>query len=197
VLALAVAVIVIAASGGDDAPATIAAAPTDTADPGSSEAPTPTPAPEPPPSPEAQPSTAAAPITPPAAATEPPKQEPPPSQEPSPAQTPAQEGAQPSRPEPAVAMPQTGPTRPTPPPPARFDVAIDSTPSGAELWLDGKLLGKTSHRGSLPRAERGHRITVRMKGHHEQTITVRPGTASKQNVKLVPVAHDKGVNPFD
>jgi serine/threonine-protein kinase len=201
-LAIAAAVVAIAASGGDDGAATVAAAPNETAEAGSSEAPLPTPAPATPPStpearpstpeaqpstPEARPSTPAAPATPRAAAAEPPKQEP------------KLEPAKPSSPvastEPPKQEPKLEPAKPSrpTPPPDRFDVAIDSSPRGAELWLDGKLLGKTPYRGSLPRAER---LTVKLPGHHEQAITVRPG-AARRSVKLVPVAHDNGVNPFD
>jgi hypothetical protein len=49
----------------------------------------------------------------------------------------------------------------------------------------------------MPRADRDITLTLRLRGHRDQVITVRPNQPIKQLVKLVPMAHDKGVNPFD
>lgn len=100
--------------------------------------------------------------------------------------------AQPPRP--AVAKPRIEPSDLLTP--TRVEVTIDSSPPGAELLREGISAGKTPFRGML-RMERDIKLTVRLRGYRDQVITVRQNAANKHMVKLVPMAHDKGVNPFD
>ena len=75
---------------------------------------------------------------------------------------------------------------------------ITSTPAGAEVVLDGNVLGKTPFRRPMPRTGRDVKLAIKLKGYRPEAITVHTDApTSKQNVKLAPVAHDKGVNPFD
>jgi PEGA domain-containing protein len=85
----------------------------------------------------------------------------------------------------------------TPPPPTTVDVVVDSLPQGAEVVHNGNVIGKTPFRGTLPRTNRNVSLLLRLRGHANKSVTVHTGAASKQTVKLVPAAHDKGVNPFD
>ena len=75
---------------------------------------------------------------------------------------------------------------------------VNSTPSGAEVVHEGNVLGKTPFRYAFPRPKRDLKLTLRLHGHRSQIVTVRTTDASsKQSVKLVPVAHNEAVNPFD
>jgi hypothetical protein len=85
--------------------------------------------------------------------------------------------------------------RPSPPP--TVEVWIDSVPSGAKVLRDGQVIGTTPYRKPLPRGERDIKLVLQLRGHRDQSITVRPTTTIKQSVKLVPMQHDRAVNPFD
>lgn len=74
---------------------------------------------------------------------------------------------------------------------------IISTPAGAELTQNGRFLGKTPYRGTLSRADRDVKLTLKLHGFHPQAITVHTNAAVRQNVKLTPMAHNQAVNPFD
>jgi hypothetical protein len=86
-------------------------------------------------------------------------------------------------------------------PPAAVDVAIDSTPSGAQLVFAGKTLGKTPFHGTLPRSSAGATLVVRLAGYADKTVVVHPDHAISERIKLVPAAapaakRDQSVNPF-
>jgi hypothetical protein len=65
------------------------------------------------------------------------------------------------------------------------------------------MIGTTPYRSTLTRSDRDVKLVLQLRGHRDQAITVRPATAIKQSVKLVPVPpppakpHDRAVNPFD
>ena len=118
---------------------------------------------------------------------------------------------------PAIATPAATVRAPAPapaPPPATaspvvptmIDVAIDSKPIGAEVVLDGVVLGKTPYHGTLPRKDDAIALIVRLAGYTETKIDARANAPITQTVKLdklrVRVAphpsagRDDSVNPF-
>ncbi len=113
-------------------------------------------------------------------------------------------------PEPAPEVKEVAEPAPPPPPlplpapaPRTVEVAIDSTPPGAAVLLAGAVLGKTPFRGTLPHGERDLTLVVRLRGHADRSIVVRPDRSISQRIKLVasprvqpPRNRDYSVNPF-
>jgi serine/threonine-protein kinase len=175
----------------------------------------------------------AAPAQPPPAsapAVSPPQASPPPGSVPAPsatfAATEGQAGAGPIKPAaPApdrgdprgAAGPDAAPTAPQPPstasaphaPPRSqgssdtVDVAVDSTPPGAQILLRGVVLGTTPYHGTLPRDDREARLVVRLAGYADKVVGVRASQPIAEHVTLARKApespkntHDRSVNPF-
>lgn len=99
---------------------------------------------------------------------------------------------------------KTAPSPPPLPPPQTIEVAIDSTPPGADILWSGRVLGQTPFQGKLPRGERAMTMVVRLRGYVDKIIVVRPNKPSTQNISLVaspklqlPLNPDDSVNPFD
>jgi hypothetical protein len=213
--AVAIAAIIALAAGGgdDDAPAATTASIPSTSVASASpdaEASAVPPAPPPPaaatPPPAAPPPPPAAPPPPtPTLAAAPPR----PTAPPTPATPPAPSTAESSPATASKDAPSTSSTKPavskrrpeppeTPTPaPTTVEVVLTSSPSGAEVVRDGNVIGKTPFRGALRRTDRDVKLVLRLRGHRDHPITVHTSAPSKQLVKLVPTAHDKGVNPFD
>jgi hypothetical protein len=128
-------------------------------------------------------------------------------------------GAQPpsggaASPSPSPSPPAETPSAGTPPPrdgpalPATVEVAIDSAPPGAQVVLDGAVLGITPYRGSVARRDRDARLTVRLPGYAERVIRVRASQPINERVTLAPRPapapankgakpdRDRSVNPF-
>lgn len=86
-------------------------------------------------------------------------------------------------PTPAAATPATTPTM--------VDVSIDTTPSGARLFLDGALLGTTPYRGTLPRSDRRLELTISSADHVDEVITIDASRPVARHIHLIPVKHDR------
>lgn len=61
---------------------------------------------------------------------------------------------------------------------------IESTPSGAEIWIDGEWLGNTPFAGDNRHAKGAHEIRLRLKGYREATLEIQGGESSRLNVVL-------------
>jgi serine/threonine-protein kinase len=91
--------------------------------------------------------------------------------------------------------------------PAARGVAIDSTPSGAQVILDGVVLGITPFHGPLPNRDRDAHLIVRLAGYADRIILVSRSSAPIETVALVRIApppparkatddRNKSINPF-
>ena len=121
-------------------------------------------------------------------------------------------------PTPPVAAPPAPAPPPTPPPvvapvapiapiaPTTIDLSVNSAPDGAEVVLDGTVLGKTPYHGTLPRHDATVALVVRLAGYSDAKVTARADAPITQTIKLekkhVHVAphanpnRDDSVNPF-
>ncbi|HWO26594.1 MAG TPA: PEGA domain-containing protein, partial [Kofleriaceae bacterium] len=102
-------------------------------------------------------------------------------------------------PAPTPKGPKTVP-RPEAPKPAieTVHVMITSTPSGADILRDKVVVGKTPFRVALQRTNRDVKLELRLSKYQTSTLVVHAdGSAKPQHVKLLPVAHNQAVNPFD
>lgn len=63
---------------------------------------------------------------------------------------------------------------------------IESTPSGAEIWIDGEWLGNTPFAGDNRHARGAHEIRLRLDGHRDATLEIQGGESSRLNVTLRP-----------
>jgi len=117
----------------------------------------------------------------------------------------------PVAPDPAPVAPKEDPPSaetPSPPPPlerATVEIDVDSAPPGAQVVLDGAVLGTTPFHGALPRRDRDARLVIRLAGHVERAVVVHPTRPITEHVKLVRIAppaqrsktsRDQSVNPF-
>jgi hypothetical protein len=84
--------------------------------------------------------------------------------------------------------------------PANVELAIESTPPGAEVVLAGRGIGKTPFHGSLARSAGNVTLVLRLPGYADRSVVVHPDRAISERIKLVAapprVNHDKSVNPF-
>jgi eukaryotic-like serine/threonine-protein kinase len=148
----------------------------------------------PPPAPVARPPAPVAP--PPAPVARPPAQvaRPAPVATPAVAPTPAP-GSRPGREPPPASVP--------PAPPATLEVAIDSVPAGAQVLLDGAVLGTTPYRGAIPRRRGDATLVVRLAGYVDKRVVAHGDKPVQEKLKLRPTAvrpaagdKDQSVNPF-
>ena len=109
----------------------------------------------------------------------------------------------PPTPTPAPPVAAVEPTpAPVPPPvtPATVELSISSTPAGADVIVDGKRLGTTPYKGTLPKADGDVKVTIRKGGFMDKLVTVSASAAINQTVKLDPKPRaqnrDQSVNPF-
>lgn len=93
--------------------------------------------------------------------------------------------------------------------PATVEVAIESTPPGAQVVLDGAVLGTTPFHGSVARRDRELKLIVRLAGYADRIVIARasqpiterialarkPGPAAPAN-KTPRTDRDRSVNPF-
>jgi hypothetical protein len=85
-----------------------------------------------------------------------------------------------------------------------IDIAIDSTPSGADVSLDGVTLGKTPYKGSVKSVPHEMKLVLRLSGHKDKFLSVRGDAAITKSVKLDARGarppgqpnRDQSVNPF-
>jgi hypothetical protein len=88
-----------------------------------------------------------------------------------------------------------------------IDVAVDSAPAGAQVVLDGAVLGTTPYRGTLTRRDRDIKLVLRLAGYADRIVLARESQPISERVMLVrkaapPAAkssrtdHDRSVNPF-
>jgi hypothetical protein len=97
--------------------------------------------------------------------------------------------------------PKPEPTRPLsvapePAPPSTVEVEIVSSPAGAEVVLDGKVVGKTPYHGTHPRSDLAVKLSLRLSNHAQEQLIVYPRGPIKQVVKLRHVADGQSANPF-
>lgn len=89
---------------------------------------------------------------------------------------------------PAIPPPAATPAPPTvaqPAPEPVAMVAIASIPAGAEVLIDGVMVGNTPV--ELPRPETGsQQVTMRLRGHQESTVEISPQTGGSLSVTLQP-----------
>jgi eukaryotic-like serine/threonine-protein kinase len=111
----------------------------------------------------------------------------------------------PIEPKPTLVEPKPAPVEPKPAPqrpPRRdaatkpkIDVLVESVPSGAQLVLDGRVLGTTPYRGTLDPRAGNVSFVLRRSGYVDRTVTVRGSQSISERIKLVKV-RDQSVNPF-
>ena len=86
-----------------------------------------------------------------------------------------------------------------------IDISIDSTPTGADVLLDGVKLGKTPYKGSVKSVPHDMKLVLKLSGHKDKTLSVRGDAAITETVKLDPRTvrpsgpkpnRDQSVNPF-
>jgi hypothetical protein len=115
----------------------------------------------------------------------------------------------PSAPPPSAPLPSAPPpsssTKPTSRDAAQsatIDVVVETTPAGADVVLNGNLLGKTPYRGAQSRRNGDVTLVLKLRGYADRTITVRSDQAIRQRIELVKVParnipkRDQSVNPF-
>jgi hypothetical protein len=80
---------------------------------------------------------------------------------------------------------------------------VESTPAGADVVLNGSVLGKTPYRGAQPRRTGDATLVLKLSGYADRTVTVRADQAIHQRVELAkdparsPIPkRDQSVNPF-
>lgn len=115
---------------------------------------------------------------------------------------------------PRTVPPPTAGTAPGPTPRSQagadtIDVAIDSTPPGAQVVLDDAAVGTTPYHGTLPRGNREARLVLRLTGYVDKVIVARASQPITERVTLVrkapaqpppakgpKITRDRSVNPF-
>lgn len=65
-------------------------------------------------------------------------------------------------------------------------VAVDSEPAGAEILRDGRVLGVTPFRGTLPRREDDVMLVIRKAGYIENVVVAHRSHSLRKHVVLVP-----------
>ncbi|TMQ19216.1 MAG: PEGA domain-containing protein [Deltaproteobacteria bacterium] len=92
-----------------------------------------------------------------------------------------------------------------PPEPATVEVAIDSSPPGAQVVVDGTVVGTTPFHGRLPRRDRDVKLVIRLAGYVDRTVVAHASHPITERVKLVRPAtpprssrttRDQSYNPF-
>jgi hypothetical protein len=82
------------------------------------------------------------------------------------------------------------------------DMLVESTPPGAQVVMNGLVLGKTPYSGTLPRRTATATLVLRLAGYADKTITVRPDHEIRERIKLAKMARtpiperDESLNPF-
>ena len=115
-------------------------------------------------------------------------------------------------PSPSPSLPPPPSPPPSPPAPAQpaapatVAIAIDSTPAGAEVVVDGSVVGKTPFHGTLPAKDATANVIVKLAGYLDSRLTVKTDHAITETVALkkrvaaphptTPVNKDDSVNPF-
>jgi len=145
------------------------------------------------------------------AASEPPASGPPATSPADPVQsTPLSPTGEPATPPPSEGRPAAA--APIDPPPLSaapadtIGIAIDSAPPGAQIVLDGAVLGTTPYRGTLPRGDREARLVLRLTGYADKVVVARASQSIAERVTLVRKAapatgrsktdRDQSINPF-
>jgi eukaryotic-like serine/threonine-protein kinase len=82
------------------------------------------------------------------------------------------------------------------------EVTLDSVPPDAQVLRDGKAIGKTPFRGTLPRQDRDVRFVIRRAGFVDRAVVVRADKPIAERVELRAAPRppkrnrDRSVNPF-
>ena len=91
------------------------------------------------------------------------------------------------------------------------EVAVDSIPPGAQIVLDGTVLGTTPYHGTMSRGDREARLVLRLAGYADKLVVARASQPIAEHVTLVRKApappppsparspkapRDRSVNPF-
>jgi hypothetical protein len=110
-------------------------------------------------------------------------------------------------PEPVRSQPAALRQEPDPPSPPRVavDADIESAPAGAEIVVDGEVLGTTPFHGQIPRSDRDVVLVIRLAGYLDRPIAVRATEPIHERVELARTPptrrptrdRDRSVNPFD
>jgi hypothetical protein len=106
-------------------------------------------------------------------------------------------------PAPAAAAPAAAAAAPVAVEPVEIAISVQSQPAGADVLLDGALLGKTPYRGALPRGEGTVTLVLRLAGYKDRKLTAPARAPITETVKLekkksqpIEQNRDRGVNPF-
>ena len=141
----------------------------------------------------------------------PPPAAPPRAKEPPPAVDPSPPPAAPplaKEPTPTVVASRQEPATPVGPnvarpSPATVELTIDSVPAGAQVVLDGAVLGKTPYHGTIARPGGDLTLVVRLAGYIDKRVVAHAEPSIHETLKLVratrapvPRAQDQSVNPF-
>jgi eukaryotic-like serine/threonine-protein kinase len=117
-----------------------------------------------------------------------------------PAAPPPPAAAQPAQPAPAQpAQPAPAPVAeaaPAAPANPTVDIDVTSTPVGAEVFVDGALLGRTPYRGAIPRAARAT-LLLRLGGYSDTKVVVSAESPIRKDLALKKKARvPTSRNPF-
>jgi len=88
-----------------------------------------------------------------------------------------------------------------------IEVAVDSAPPGAQVVIDGAVLGTTPYRSTRARRDRDVKLVVRLAGYADKVVVAHESLPIAQSVTLVRKAappaprspktdRDRSVNPF-
>lgn len=66
-------------------------------------------------------------------------------------------------------------------------IEIDTVPRGAQVLLDGVVLGTTPYHGVIPRSERAIKLVVRLAGYLDETVAVGAAPPVTQRIELIPI----------
>jgi serine/threonine-protein kinase len=88
-----------------------------------------------------------------------------------------------------------------------IEVAVDSAPPGAQVVIDGAVLGTTPYRGTRARRDRDVKLVVRLAGYADKVVVAHESLPIAQSVTLLRKAappaprgskpdRDRSVNPF-
>jgi hypothetical protein len=77
--------------------------------------------------------------------------------------------------------------RAAPPTPGEVEVVLSTTPTGAEIWNNGRRLGTTPYRGQLARTAAPLTVVFRHRGYRDATRQLVPDRDREIEAVMVPL----------
>ena len=74
-------------------------------------------------------------------------------------------------------------------------MSLESVPPGAQVLIDGTVIGKTPYHGAIEQRTGNVAFVLRLAGYAEKTVTAPRNKPISERVKLVK-PRDQSVNPF-